>query len=171
MNKLKFRKIYILIIIQIIIEVACLIWGCNFSAETNTISENFLEIITKVQTTNIWQNFIWCLGNNVSVMFIVFWLNYWTWGIFGTFWSINSSFCLGILVKLCLSMNLYIAVCFIILEWMASIISVMSTTYFRFIRREIDKQVWQIKILKSMGIIAGLLTIAAVLEAIALNSI
>lgn len=171
MNRLNFRKIHILIVIQIIVQIGCFIWGFNFNAETNAISESFLEIITKVQTTNIWQNFAWCLGNNISVIFIVFWLNYWTWGIVGTLWSINSSFCLGILVKLCLGMNLYIAVCFILLEWIASIISVMSTTYLRFIRRDIDKQVWQVKILRSMGLIAVLLVIAAILESIVLNYI
>ena len=113
MNKVKFKKNYLIGLAQLIVQIACFVGGIYFSSNSNVISSNFLEMLTKVQTTNSLQNFFWCSTNNLAVLFIVFWLSYWTFGIIGTFWCANFSFMLGLMVKLSPIIGSWISVCFI----------------------------------------------------------
>ncbi len=182
MNKFKFKKTYIISLVQLIIQFACFIWGICFTSNSNVVSTNFLEILTKIQVTNSWQNFIWCFTNNLSVVFIVFWLSYWSFGVLGTLWCANSAFMLGAMIKFSIMTNSWISVCFILLELTASIIAMLSSTYFIFNRiskknylhgfeYETEKKKREKNILLSLLIIASIFLIAAILETVALNLI
>ena len=117
MNKIKFKKVYLISLLQLIFQITFFVWGIYFESNSDVIPSNFLEILTKVQTTNALQNFIWCFTNNVAVLFIVFWLSYWTFGIIGTLWCANSSFMLAAMIKLSLGIGSWISVCFMLLEF------------------------------------------------------
>ena len=182
MNKNKFKKIYWISLAQIIIQIACFIWGIYFVSNSDIMPTNFLEMLTKIQTTNNWQNFIWCLTNNLSVLFIVFWLSYWTFGVAGTLWCANSAFMLGAMIKLSVTINSWISVSFMLLELTASIIVMVSSTYFMFDKNskknyiyeyeyEMEKKKREKNILFFLLITAGILLVAAILETIALSSI
>ncbi|MDR1628552.1 MAG: hypothetical protein LBR79_07290 [Oscillospiraceae bacterium] len=54
-------------------------------------------------------------------------------------WCINSSFMLGVVVKLSLSVGSWISVCFMALEFVAAIVVVLSSTYFRFEKLKFKK--------------------------------
>ncbi len=189
MHKIKFKKIYLIGLLQLIFEISFFIWGIYFKSNSNIISSNFLEVLTKVQTTNDLQNFIWCFTNNLVVLFIIFWLSYWTFGIIGTLWCANSSFMLGSIIKLSIGIGSWISVIFILLELSASIIMILFSTYFRFekskfkkfckknyinMNDEICKTVKKKReknILIILSLIATILLIAAILETFALSLI
>ncbi len=169
-KKCNFKKIIWLGLVQLIFQVVLFIFGFNFEPNSDSISSNFLEILTKVQITNSFQNFIWCFTNNLAVLFIVFWLSYWSWGILGTLWCANSSFVMGKLIKLSLVINSWISICFILLELIASWVVIVSSTYFR-IDKCLKVELREKYILRIMGIIAIILILAAFLETLALNLI
>ncbi len=127
----KIKKVYLINLTQFILQVIFFIWGMHFRSDSNDISANILGMLTKIQTTSNFQNFFWCFTNNLSVLFIVFWLSYWTFGIIGTLWCTNSSFALGAMIKFSFIVHSWISLCFILLELMASIFTVVSSTYFR----------------------------------------
>lgn len=189
MNKIKFKKVYLIALFQLFIQIAFFIWGICFKSNSNVIPTNFLEMLSKVQTTSSLQNFIWCFTNNLTVLFIVFWINYWTFGIIGTMWCANSSFILGAMIKLSLSIGSWVAVCFMLIELIASIIVILTGTYFRFEKhkfkrfckrnyidvdnavRKTTKKKREKNILITLAMVASILLIAAVLEMASLNSI
>lgn len=189
MNQIKFKKIYLIGLLQLIIQIAFFVWGICFKSNSNVIPTNFLEILTKVQTTNSFQNFIWCFTNNLTVLFIAFWVSYWTFGIIGTVWCANSSFMLGAMIKLSLSVNSWIAVCFMLLELIAVMIAALSSAYFRFEkskfkkffeknyididdeRRKTAKRKREKNILIILALIFNVSLVAAILEAVALSLI
>lgn len=170
MKKCNFKKIYIVGLIQLIFQVVFFVLGFNFKPNSDNISSNFLEVLTKVQTTNSFQNFIWCFTNNLAVLFIVFWLSYWSWGILGTLWCANSSVIMGKLIKLSLMINSWISICFILIELIASWAVMVSSTYFR-IDKCLKSELREKYILRVMGIITIILILAALLETLALNLI
>ncbi len=177
----KFKKIYLISLTQIALQIMFFIWGINFKSDSNTISANILGMLTKIQTTNNLQNFIWCFTSNFAVLFIVFWISYWTFGVIGTLWSIDSSFALGSMVKVSLILNSWLSICFVFLEFIASIIAVTASTYFRIekfkikdasIENEISKTIkkkQEKRISFTLVMIVFILLIAAILETIVLS--
>jgi hypothetical protein len=59
MNKFKFKKIYLMNLLQLVTQVAFFVWGIYFESDSNVIPANFLGTLTKVQTTSNLQNFGW----------------------------------------------------------------------------------------------------------------
>ncbi len=189
MEKFKWEKIKIIFSLQILLQIAFLICGITFKPNSNVINTNFLSMLTKVQAFSNLQNFIWCFSNNLIVMFIIFWINYWTFGVVGTIWSINSSLLLGSIIEYSLIINSWISVSFVLLEFIVSIITIVSSTYFRFERfkskrilkinsnetnnkkYKLDKKLREKHILFMFGTIATILLISAILETIDLNLI
>lgn len=179
--KIKFNKFYIIIFIQLLIQIIFLILGINFKSNynSNIIPSNILGMITKIQTTNNMKNFIWCFSNNLTVLFINFWLNYWTYGILGTIWCANSAFLFGYMIKISLMIKSWTSVIFVILEIFASSIMLFSSTYFRFKKsfskltiddKKYEKKRDEKNILSYMIIICIILLIAASLETFVLSS-
>ena len=191
MNKNKFKKIYFISLFQLLIQIGVFVWGLCFqsNANENVMSANFLDIITKVQTTNPIQNFLFCFINNLVLSFILFWVNYWTFGTIGTIWSVNNCFILGSMVQLAFIVNSWLIVCFVSIEFIAIIITTILSAYFRFekfkikkffkkARIKVDDEIYkdtktkqEKKILISLALIALVLLIAAILETIALSLI
>lgn len=127
----KIKKVYLINLTQFVLQVIFFIWGVCFRSDSSDIPANILGMLSKIQTTSNFQNFVWCFTNNFSVLFIVFWLSYWTFGIIGTLWCANSSFALGAMIKFSFVLHSWISLCFILLELIASIFTVMASTYFR----------------------------------------
>ena len=184
MIKIKWNKLYSINIAQIILFISFFLWGFNFKSESNVISTNILGMLTKVQTTNTMQNFLWCFSHNLTIMFIVFWISYWTFGVVGTIWCVNNAFMLGGLIKLSLTSvnNPWLSVTFMILELLAAIILALTSTYFVLFKNrkknyiyeneyEIEKKNRQKNVLITLGIIAIILLIAAIIETIVLSLI
>lgn len=192
MRKVKLEEVCIIIcLFQILLQIVFLIWGVNFESNSNVINTNFLNLLTKVQTNSPLQNFAWCFSNNLIVMFIIFWINYWTFGILGTLWCANSSFMLGSLIKYSLVINSWLSICFILLELIDSLIIISTSTYFRFERfkfkkfckennnvsnvniedekRNAFKEKTRKNILVTFAIVACVLLIAAMLETVVLS--
>lgn len=186
MDKVKFKRYYLIIFSQLVLQILFFILGINFNSPESNIHTSFLEILTKVQINNVWQDFIWCLTNNIAVVFIVFWLNYWTWGIVGTLWGINNSFILGAVFRFCFILNSWLSVCFVMLEFIALVYSSLGGSYFRFkkdgFKKSLnlfhitDEKYSAIKTRQEKNIVINFLAIfiilfvAAVLESIVLNS-
>lgn len=189
MRKTKLKKVYTICLFQILLQIVFLVLGFNFKSDTNVINANFLSMLTKVQTTGHLKNFVWCLTNNIIVLFIIFWLSYWTFGIFGTVWCANSSFVLGSLIEYSLAMNSWLSICFILLELLDSMVIVLASTYFRFEKFKFKKfckknhidisdekyklgnKKQENKILITLATVAAILLTAATLETIALSQI
>ncbi|MDR1627179.1 MAG: stage II sporulation protein M [Oscillospiraceae bacterium] len=158
------RKNKIITISQLIIVGAFFIWGIFFRAESNSIlPSNVLGMLTKVQTTSNWQNFLWCFSNNLAVLFIIFWLNYWTFGAVGTIWCANSAFTLGALIKFSIISKLWLSVIFMLLELVASVLMMIAS-----MRQKFEKNYK--KMLIYFLIIAVTLLVAAILETIVLKN-
>lgn len=163
------NKLKLILGIHLLIQMACVIMGFLFKSNDNVVPSTLLEIVTKVQTTNSFQNFVWCFTNNFAILFIVFWVNYWTWGIVGTIWSSSSAFVLGSVIKVSMTLNLWIVPIFISLELIASIIILISSTYYR-LEKNIEKGKRQKGIIITLTVVSLILLIAAILETIVLNS-
>lgn len=166
---IKSTKIKLILGIHLLIQIAFVVIGFCFKSNDNVIPSTLLEIVTKVQTTNSFQNFIWCFTNNFAILFIVFWINYWTFGVVGTIWCTSSAFILGSVIKVSMTLNLWIVPIFVSLELIASIIILLSSTYYRF-EKSVGKEKRQRGTIITLGIVALILVIAAVLETIVLNS-
>jgi hypothetical protein len=157
------KKIKIIIISQLIIVGAFFIWGILFRAESNNVlPSNILGMLTKVQTMSDWQNFLWCFSNNLAILFIIFWLNYLTYGVLGGLWCANSAFTLGALIKFSIISKLWLSVIFMLLELSSSVFMMISSTFLKF-KKDYKKT------LISFLIIAIILFVAAVLEMIVLK--
>lgn len=183
----KVKKVYLINLAQLILQVVFFIWGMYFKSDSQNISASTLGMLTKIQTTSNFQNFFWCFTNNFSVLFIVFWLSYWTFGIIGTLWCANSSFVLGAMVKFSFVIRSWISPCFMLLELIASMFIVIASTYFRIEkfkfknfceenqinidskRLKIAKRKQEKNMLITMVTVAFILLIAATLETVALN--
>jgi len=189
MKKIKLKKIYIISVFQILLQIAFLVWGIHFKSNSNIVDTNFLSLLTKIQTTGSLQNFIWCLTNNITVLFVIFWLSYWTFGIIGILWCVNSSFMLGAIIEISLIERSWISIWFVLLEFLASMIIVLSSTYFRFEKFrfkkdckknhiDVDDEKYKLgnkkrekNILIIFAVVTAILLIAATLETIALSLI
>lgn len=184
--KIKNAKINVIIsFLQLIILIIFFIWGINFKTESRVLDSNFFGVLSKIQISSNWQNFFWCLTNNISVLFIVFWLNYLTFGIIGTLWNLNNVFILAKIIKISLLLNSWLGVIFISLEIFSSLYSLLLSTHFRLEKYKLrksykehhineityknyDKHLKR-NILINLSIIGGLLLIAAILETITLK--
>lgn len=163
------NKIKLILGMHLLIQMACVVLGFFFKSNDTVIPSTLLEIVTKVQTTNSFQNFVWCFTNNFAILFIIFWVNYWTFGIVGTIWCTSSAFILGSVIKVSMALNLWMVPIFISLELIASIIILLSSTYYRF-EKNIEKEKRQRGTMITLAVVALILLIAAILETIVLNS-
>lgn len=163
------NKIKLILGIHLLIQMAFVVLGFFFKSNDNVIPTTLLEVVTKVQTTNSFQNFVWCFTNNFAILFIIFWVNYWTWGTLGTIWCTSSSFILGSVIKVSIALNLWMVPIFVSLELIASIIILMSSTYYRF-EKNLEKEKRQRGIIITLTVVSLILLIAAILETIVLNS-
>lgn len=91
----KVKRIYYLSAAQVVLQIIFLIWGFNFKSDSSEVSSTILGMVSKVQSTNDIQNFVWLFTHNLTIMFIVFWVSYLSFGIIGTLWSINNAFMIG----------------------------------------------------------------------------
>ena len=100
---MKLNKIYLINLVQILIIIVFFIIGFNFKPDGNTISSTVLSMLTKVQTTDSLQNFIWLFTHNLMINFVIFWISYFSFGVIGTLWCISNTFMIGLLTKLYLT--------------------------------------------------------------------
>lgn len=189
MKSKKFKSLYYWNVAQLILPIIFLIWGFNFRSNNQVISSAILGMITKVQCTNLLQNFIWLFTHNLMVMFVSFWLSYFSFGIIGTLWCINNAFMIGQLSRVYLGVinDTWAAILFMLLEFVAAIITMASSTYLRFKKFNLKKtnndkiysaenyakykKKHEKNILFVYAIIAIILLIAAILESVVLSSI
>ncbi len=190
MKSKKIKAVHYLLIAQLVLQVVCLIWGFNFKSDSSVVSSSILGMITKVQCTNNLQNFVWAFTHNLAMMFIIFWLSYFTFGIIGTFWCINNSFMIGALAKAyfgIMSSSAWLSILFMVLELIAAILVTLSSTYFKLERHNfkkafrnkidfdeiyrIEKKKHEKSILYVFAAVAIVLLIAAIIETIVLSSL
>lgn len=181
----RLRKLSVINLLQVILLTIFFIWGIFFKSNANVVSANFLGMLTKVQTTNSLQNFIWCFTNNFAVLFIMFWLSYFTFGVVGTLWCMKSAFSLGYMIKFSFGIRSYLSVCFILLELSAIVIMLLFSTRFRAQRFRLkkvqddmsdddydkEKKYLEKNILLVFAVIFLILLVSATLEMITLSSI
>lgn len=184
------KKIKYVLIAQLVFQIVCLILGFNFKSDTNVVSSSILGMITKVQCTNNLQNFIWVFTHNLAMMFIIFWISYFTFGIIGTFWCINNSFMIGTLTKSYFAImgnSAWLSFLFMALELIAAILVTLSSTYFKLEKYnfkktfknkvdfdeiyKIEKKKHEKNILYVFAVVAIVLLTAAILETIVLSSL
>ncbi len=190
-KKLKLDKIgiHIVYLLFILLQIVFLIFGFVSKFDSHVMGTNFLGLLTKIQTTGSFQNFIWCFTNNFTVLFIIFWLSYWSFGAVGILWCVNSSYVLGVVLRFSWDINSPMAISFILLEFASSVIIVATSMYFRFVKHQFAKfcetnyigkdnpiyRTWKNKreknILITLGAVAIILLIAAILEMIVIASI
>ena len=186
---MKIKKVYYFIMLQLFFNTLFLIMGFYFKSDNNVVSSSILGMVTKVQCTNDVQNFIWLFTHNLTVMFLGFWFNYFTFGIVGTFWSINNAFMLGTLIKIYWNIldNAWLSILFVAIEFATTLITIFSSTYFRFektcFKKKFDneficsenyiikKKAYEKNILHTFLLVTLLLLISAILETIVLHSI
>lgn len=186
MSRLKLDKTKIVGMAQILIIITFFIIGFTFKSDNNAVSSTMLGMLTKVQSTNNLQNFAWLFTHNLTLMFVVFWISYFSFGSIGTLWCINNSFMIGALAKIYLTIfdNAWLSILFMALELVAGIIVMTSSTYFRLEKRKLkkafekksneyieQKKKQDKKILYVFALIATLLLIAAILETLVLSSL
>ena len=169
MSRINIKTIHIICLLQSILQITFLIFGICFKSDSNVLDAGFLSLLTKVQSTSTLGNFFWCFTNNVAVLYTIFWFNYWSFGIIGTVWCAGSSFMLGAVIEFALIYNSWISVFFIVLELLASMIIILSSTYFRF--EKLERKVRERYILIVLFVVTVILLVAAVLETIALSII
>lgn len=186
----KVKRIYYFSAAQVVLQIMFLIWGFNFKSDSSEISSTILGMISKVQSTNDIQNFVWLFTHNLTIMFIVFWVSYLSFGIIGTLWSINNAFMLGALAKVYLMFidNAWLALLFMSLEFIAATLVMVSSTKFRIEKSKLkdkfkyslsgfDENYISIKkklernILHVFGIVVIILFVAAIFETVVLGTI
>ncbi len=188
MKNKKFKNLYYWNVAQLILTFIFLIWGFNFKTDNQIISSTILGMIAKVQCTNWLQNLIWLFTHNLTIMFLIFWVSYFSFGVIGTLWCINNAFMIGQLSKVYLGVidDAWVAILFMLLEFVAAIITMVSSTYFRLkkfnLKKAANDKIYSAEnyekykkkheknILFVYAIIAIILLIAAVLESVVLSS-
>lgn len=186
MSKIKLHKTNIVNLAQILVIAIFFIIGFNFKSEAAALPSTALEMLTKVQSTDDFQNFIWLFTHNITLMFVVFWISYFSFGAVGTVWCIGNAFMAGVLANLYLTIikNPWLSILFIALELAAEIIITISSTYFRIEKfkfkkaykdnlseYEIRKKKQEKNILLTFATVAVLLFVAALFETIVLSSL
>lgn len=190
-KKLELRKvgIQILYLLFVLSQILFLIFGFVSRFDSHVISTNFLGLLTKIQTTSSFQNFVWCFTNNFFVLFIIFWISYWSFGLVGVLWCTNSSYVLGVVLAFSCDIHSLVAIIFVLLEFACSVVIVEASIYFRFSKYKFSKfceinyidkdnpiyQTWKSKqdknVLITLGVVASILLIAAILEMTTIDSI
>lgn len=190
MDNMKLNKTHLINLVQILIIIVFFIIGFNFKPDGNTISSTVLSMLTKVQTTDSLQNFIWLFTHNLMINFVIFWISYFSFGVIGTLWCISNTFMLGLLTKLYLTIidNVWLALLFMSLEFIAAIITMVSSTSFRIEKFKLKKtfkyslsgfdenytskkKKLERNILYVFGMVAVILFVAAILETVVLGTI
>lgn len=186
MKKIKVNKICLVNLIQVLVIFISFIVGFNFkiSPNANTMPSTVLAMLTKVLTTNDIQNFFWLFAHNLTIMFAVFWVSYFSFGVVGTLWCVSNVFVAGILTKVYLTIinPLWLIILITILELGAAIITMISSTNLGFEKfkfkktfklcgsdKDSIKRSHEKNVLIVFAIIALLLFTSAVLEAILFN--
>lgn len=184
MSKIKQNKINFINLGQLLVIIICFIIGFNFKSEATTLPSTILGMMTKIQTTNFLQNFIWLFTHNLTLMFVIFWISYFSFGVIGTLWCISNTFMLGTLAKVYLLIidNAWLSLLFMTLELIASVLAMISSTKFRYERFKAKKafagndelymktkKKQEKRILVVFAVIGCLLLTAAILETIVLS--
>lgn len=167
MKKITNRTLWIVAICSLI-QIVCFLLGFFYKTSETVMPTTFLEMIPKVQANSM-QNFLWCFANNLAILFLAFWVNYWSWGILGTVWCASSSFIIGAVIKFSLVLKLWAVPVFACLELSAIIIVVLSSVYYRF-EKELEKEKRHKGITTVYAIVVVLLIIAAIIETFVLKS-
>ncbi|BED91530.1 MAG: hypothetical protein CfP315_0018 [Candidatus Improbicoccus pseudotrichonymphae] len=175
-KKLKFNPVYFCLLfsmVQILFFVSSF-----FSINTNCSRENscisitpfMMDFYSKGMLPGALQSFFLFFITNFALSFLGFWANYWTFGVLGTlFFSFNARI-LGLLVNLFSLFKFWLAVIFIMLEFLALSIANFSGVYFRLCKiNDMNKKYRNIFIV--MMVIAGLLILASFLEIIVIKII
>ena len=182
MLKNKLKKEHFLVILQLTLQVACFVWGFTYKSDVVTLQPSFLSTMSRIQTTKSLQNFLWCFSNNICILYVTFWLNYFTYGVVGTIVAFNSVFALGAISRVALALSWFHYLSFVLIEFLNALIIAASSTYFAYMRNrktnylhdndfEIEKKARQKSILKILCFVAILATIAALIETIVLQQI
>lgn len=189
MIKIKLHKTSLVNLVQMLAIITFFIIGFNFKSEAAALPSTVLGMLTKVQSTNDLQNFVWLFTHNITLMFVVFWLSYFSFGAVGTIWCIGNAFMAGVLANLYLNIikHPWLSILFIALEFAAEIVITISSTYLRFKKFNLKKanndkiysaenyakykKKYEKNILFVYAIIAIILLIAAILESVVLSSI
>lgn len=170
---MKLSKTHKLLICQVILQILFVILGCSISIKSNVVSTPMLAMLTKLQCSSWIQNFLHCFLNNIVVMFIMFWISYWTCGIVGTLWGLNTSFMIGTIAKvIVLFTNLPIkilSITFLTMELISSVSIVCSSTYFRLSKKNMEKPVREKGIMSVMSLVGLVLLVAGIIEATAIS--
>lgn len=175
---------------QVVLQIIFLIWGFNFKSDSNEVSSTILGMVSKVQSTNDIQNFVWLFTHNLTIMFVVFWVSYLSFGIIGTLWSINNAFMIGALAKVYLIFvdNVWLALLFMSLEFIAATLVMVSSTNSRIEKSKLKKtfknslngfdenyisrkKKLERNILHVFGMVVIILFVAAILETVVLGTI
>lgn len=115
-----------IICICFVIQVVCFSLGLYKSVHITT-----LEVIPKVHMY-LTRNFLLCLAISSFVLFIEFWLNYWTYGFIGTVLCAGLVFKIGTFVKASFVLNSWQAFIFLCLELILVISAVLLGVYYKF---------------------------------------
>ena len=126
------KRAYFWVSVQFTLQLACFIWGFFYSSNAVSIQPHFLSTMSRIQNTGNLQNFIWCFSNNLCILFVSFWANYFTYGIVGTILCFNSVFLLGSISKFVISVSWYRYLSFILMEFLNILIIAISSTYFTY---------------------------------------
>lgn len=186
----KVKRIYYLSAAQVVLQIIFLIWGFHFKSDSSEVSSTILGMVSKVQSTNDIQNFVWLFTHNLTIMFVVFWVSYFSFGIIGTLWTINNAFMIGALAKVYLIFvdDAWLALLFMSLEFIAATLVMVSSTSFRIEKSKLKKafkyslsgfdenyisrkKKLERNILYVFGMVAVILFVAAILETIVLSTI
>ena len=190
MKNKKVTQVNFLSVSQVVLQIIFLICGFNFKSDSNEVSSTILGMVSKVQSTTDLQNFVWLFTHNLTIMFVIFWVSYFSFGVIGTLWCINNAFMIGALAKIYLIAidNVWLSISFMSLEFITASVVMVSSTIFRVEKFKLKKtfknslsgfdenyisrkKKLEKNILYVFGVIATTLLIAATLETIVLGSI
>ena len=166
MNLMKNRKI-IYLIFYIAFLSTFLFGALNNQSETNIIDLKFIKLSAKAQCNNWLSNFVFLLTNNIAIEFVLFWLNFWTYGIIGTIFLLSSSFAMGLVSKLLIELDLFYGISFVLLELVVSAFVFTKSLDFRLLKTKIEYD-HMIKIFK---VVSLLLIVAALIEVFVIERI
>lgn len=157
---MKNRKI-IYLILYIAFLSAFLFGILNNKYETDTVDLNILRLSAKAQCNNWINNFIFLLSNNIAVEFVLFWINFWTYGTIGTIFLLSSSFAMGLVSKLLIELGLFYGISFVLLELIVSAFVFTKSLEFRISKTKIefDHMIEIFKVVPLLLIIAALIEV------------
>ena len=158
------KRLKITILLQAILSISLFLCGALIATKSNVISSQFLGIVSRSHASNLWQHFFWITGNNFSVFFIIFWLNYFTYGIGGTLLALNSFRVLGAVSRYAIAINSYFSLAFIVIEVITLLFVNTNSTL---LGKSKDKR----NVILTLFIITICVIIGGILETLAIKTI